>query len=33
MTAIASQSVVNGSTFLSFVGGGQIQLAGATHFS
>jgi hypothetical protein len=29
---ITSQSVVNGSTFLSFVGGGQIELAGVTHF-
>jgi len=31
--AITSQSVVNGSTYLSFVGGGQIELAGVTHFS
>jgi len=31
--AITAQSVVNGSTYLSFVGGGQIELAGVTHFS
>jgi hypothetical protein len=30
--AITSQSVVNGSTYLSFVGGGQIELAGVSHF-
>jgi len=29
---ITAQSVVNGSTYLSFVGGGQIELAGVTHF-